>query len=593
MNKNKKLYIIIAILGALMLVSGISYAILTVVVQGIEENVIRFGSLDLTLTETNAITIDNAIPVTDEEGMSGTPMSFSLTNNSSIEVGYVIYLDESALSDGETRVEANKLRFEMKKEGVSANMDNLQTLSTKLFVGIIAPNETVNYELRLWVDYDTTTILNTDVFRGKLRVVGTQGLPDIDPNPPELVGDMIPVTWNGTDWVKANPLSWYNYSDLQWANAVTVTAPNRATLVDSEVGTVIPMTDINAMFVWIPRYSYTIGNTYGYQIQGGDFPDQDTPGAIDIRFIDKTMTELGTAAYTGEEATNWYTSPAFCWGQTCDDPATREDAGNEELPGIWVAKFETSTTGNTTSDTIQQPIVKPTVTSWRSVTLSNMFYSVQQYMNLNNGLTLYGLEGNYDAHMMKNTEWGAVAYLSQSKYGKYNNDDYIGIEKEVAINNCINYITGIGGDTVSASQTTASCSTNTYETEKGQTASTTGNIYGVYDISGGAYEYVMGNMEDSSNAFDAESSGFTTPPDKKYYNSYTYNTNVTTGRILGDATGETAGFYGDIQSFANYSTPWFLRGGYYGSTTVAGVFNFYNGNGNDGSSFGFRVSITP
>ena len=40
---------------------------------------------------------------------------------------------------------------------------------------------------------------------------------------------------------------------------------------------------------------------------------------------------------------------------------------------------------------------------------------------------IYGLSSDTDSHMMKNSEWGAIAYLTQSKYGVYDN--------EIAINN--------------------------------------------------------------------------------------------------------------------------------------------------------------
>jgi hypothetical protein len=129
-----------------------------------------------------------------------------------------------------------------------------------------------------------------------------------------------------------------------------------------------------------------------------------------------------------------------------------------------------------------------------------MFTAIQTNMNSTNGTTNYGFSGTtYDTHMMKNTEWGAVAYLSQSKYGKYGNTTYSGVDKEVAINNCSTFITGIAGDTVSASSSSTTCTTNTYNTTKGITASTTGNISGIYDMSGGSWEYVMGNMQISGN----------------------------------------------------------------------------------------------
>ena len=72
-----------------------------------------------------------------------------------------------------------------------------------------------------------------------------------------------------------------------------------------------------------------------------------------------------------------------------------------------------------------------------------------------------------------------MAYLTHSQYGRNG--------KEITINNNSNFITGIAGDEVAASESTST--ENSYNTSKGMLASTTGNIYGVYDLSGGAWEY--------------------------------------------------------------------------------------------------------
>ncbi len=431
---------------------------------------------------------------------------------------------------------------------------------------------------------------------------------DGTPNPPELVGDMIPVVYDGTNWVKADTSnssnSWYNYNTQEWANAVTVTSTNRATYVAAAVGTTIPMSDINTFMVWIPRYSYTIKDTYGVQGCGGDTPSVTTPGAFDIKFISSSITDKGSAEYTGDTAENWFTNSAFCWGNSCDDESTRSNLENRELSGIWVAKFESSTADTTCTSSasssncnkILQPISLPNAKSWRYVNISNVFNSTQQYMNSTNGETVYGLSGStYDAHMMKNTEWGAVAYLNQSRYGKYGNEDYTGANKEVAINNCSSYITGIAGNTVSASSSSSSCSTNTYNTVTGQSASTTGNITGIYDMSGGVHERVMGNSQNSSGAFNVSSSGFTTVPDAKYYNNYDYGTSSSnyTRYIKGDATKEMAGFYSDYKSFAYASYPWFSRGGYYYGHSSAGLASFSNSNSYVDVSSGGRVVLAP
>ena len=60
--------------------------------------------------------------------------------------------------------------------------------------------------------------------------------------------------------------------------------------------------------------------------------------------------------------------------------------------------------------------------------------------------------------------------------------------KEVTINNSSSYITGNAGNSISDEE--ASGTTNAYNTEKGGLASSTGNVYGIYDFSGGTYEYI-------------------------------------------------------------------------------------------------------
>src|SRR5574344_3064957 len=87
----------------------------------------------------------------------------------------------------------------------------------------------------------------------------------------------------------------------------------------------------------------------------------------------------------------------------------------------------------------------------------------------------YGVDATtIDTHMMKNMEWGAIDYLTSSIYGRYNNSTTcISSGCEVVINNQ-GYTTGCSS---------SGCGWAT----KGMSASTTGNVYGIYDRSGGAY----------------------------------------------------------------------------------------------------------
>jgi hypothetical protein len=213
--------------------------------------------------------------------------------------------------------------------------------------------------------------------------------------------------------------------------------------------------------------------------------------------------------------------------------------------------------------------------------------------------------------MMKNMEWGAVAYLSSSIYGRYTNSTTcISSGCEVWINNVYNSdlgssVTGCSGASVSANQSEnqTSCS-NGYDWQTfGVNASTTGNQYGIYDMSGGEWEYVMGNMVNSSGSFYSSSSGFSVAPDAKYYNSYAYDASSFTTHargLLGDATKETLKAFGSSDNGSWYldnayfpcnvaSSSWFSRGGFVSSGNTAGVFDFSFGNG---AGRGFRSAVS-
>ena len=230
--------------------------------------------------------------------------------------------------------------------------------------------------------------------------------------------------------------------------------------------------EVGSMFVWIPRYAYSIAKENYHT---------NVVGTIAIDFMKGTTNTSVSGRTTWDNASgagNWNIHPAF---------TSNEDIGgwNRELAGIWVAKFEASNTNCTTdeetgrTDTNRTDLtlqVKPNVTSWRNITIGNMFTVCLNYNKL------------FNSHMMKNSEWGAVAYLTQSIYGK---------NSEIGVNECSNYITGAGPNCTAdvtggeyayyeENFLTEYC----YATEQGKKSSTTGNIYGIYDMSGGSWEEV-------------------------------------------------------------------------------------------------------
>ena len=383
-------------------------------------------------------------------------------------------------------------------------------------------------------------------------------------NRPELFENMVPIKYENNKWIVADTSQkWYDYNNKEWANAVVL---NKG--VTKNIGNEITEEEISLWYVWIPRYKYTIFNG-----NNGSAAAQ----LINVTFesgVSRTGTVTCTDNADGSETcstitngTSTYTHPAFKFGNT-------------ELTGFWVGKFEISTTDSTCNSSASSAncnkvltmTIKPNVSSWRYATISNHFTSIQ------NAKTTYGIS-NADSHMLKNMEWGAVAYLKQSKYGLGTTD--------IAVNTNSSYYTGGG-------------TSDAYKTNVAQ--STTGNIYGVYDMSGGAWEYVMGNMNNSSNAFYSSNAGFTTAPDAKYYDSYKYDTSYTSharGK-LGDATKETlatfgsntGGWYSDYAGFPNSSYSWFIRGGFYYHGTSAGVFVFSYNDGHSISGYSARAVLS-
>ena len=257
--------------------------------------------------------------------------------------------------------------------------------------------------------------------------------------------------------------------------------------------------------------------------------------------------------------------------------------------------------------------------------------------------------------MMQNSQWGAIAYLAQSEYGNmqkltdgksgiWNNPYNEGLAK-ISNNSMSNYstnMTGMSGssrdnnsdyysqlveeskdggkdsDSIKITYTSMNSDgtamektyTNTYYryyTENGQKASTTRNIYGIYDMSGGAWEYMANYLGSATgNTYVSDFLKI----ESKYQTSYagTGATSSTADRTInyeankgkyGDAIWETSnGCNGqsswnhDCSYFPYTGGSFFLRGGYYYNNVEAGLFSFDGNNGNgDYSGDSFRVVL--
>ncbi len=119
--------------------------------------------------------------------------------------------------------------------------------------------------------------------------------------------------------------------------------------------------------------------------------------------------------------------------------------------------------------------------------------------------------------------------------------------------------------------------------------SSTGNVYGIYDLSGGAYEATAAYYNIATNQ-DLSNNGGELVRKNKQSSKYVtvYNSSILEeGYIIGDATYETKGWNGDHSSFVASNNPFFLHGGIQNGGGWPGIFSFdgQSGNKNNGQSF--------
>ena len=401
---------------------------------------------------------------------------------------------------------------------------------------------------------------------------------------PKISEGMVPVYWNGNNWIKTTTEDnkWYNYTNKEWANIVLEDATFNGDILDESK----PYSQL----VWIPRFAYKI--TSGWHSM--------ETGTVEVVFVGTDNRGKDGTEYNGtySEATSGIT-PGGAMKNYVVEPAF--DYGDKKLEGFWMGKFESSHTGCTTDKTTGQATftgnemmqIKANVTSWRNITTGDAFTTC---LNMNKVSNPYGLNTSdniVDPHLVKNTEWGAVAYLSKSKYGKET--------EEVYINNSIEYITGNAGATASANG--AAGVTNAYHTANGQKASTTGNIYGVYDMSGGNCEMTAAYVNNGNISLQAYGNSIV-EAESKYKNVYEQGeidkqqlNYEASANKYGDAIYETSyreaylSWYGDFAYFPFLDITFFARGGTSEDSNTAGIFAFIRTR-DTLNNYGFRVTIS-
>ena len=232
--------------------------------------------------------------------------------------------------------------------------------------------------------------------------------------------------------------------------------------------------------------------------------------------------------------------------------------------------------------------------------------------NLNSNNNPYGINNeNEDIHLMKNSEWGAVAYLAYSAYGR--NSTPISLNNISITNvNSVKTITGYSSsiDDYMVNDIEYSGNMENYNdksfiwySKNGGLASTTGNEYGIFDMAGGVAEYVAGYLGDMDTENKAYLINFgTESQSNKYFTIFSSENNKTiydsNKNIYGDATIETSSGIGSYESwdgetsyYLTKKSPFFLRGGTFSEGDFSGLFSYSIHSGHSGEDHGFRCTL--
>ena len=427
--------------------------------------------------------------------------------------------------------------------------------------------------------------------------------------------------------------AWYDYDAKKWANA---------------------QTQDGSMWVWIPRFAYKVNSS---------------TKTFDVVFLkDTTNTYLDNGTEKDAEKEGYIIHPAF----KNESSTGYENGGwDKELTGIWVSKFEAGfatsngnsapkkassvnysqtsvwasgyeTGGNDGSLSARNwidGVYGSTTTAIKYPTFQGLTYSMNytnhnDAFNISRALTesgnIYGLSSaTTDSHLMKNSEWGAVAYLAQSKYGLNGTNIYINNANLRNSQQSAYAITGCAGETEDAAEVGVKIDTTTkkpvttdsskkiyvWTQKSGTKASTTGTIYGIYDMSGGTWERTAGlvNNGNENLATYGQSllNALNNGKSSKYVTAYPFDSSVDKNganidtastanwkantKIYGDGIRETStagtgktSWYTDYSYFPAVYDPFSVRGGHLWNGEGAGLFYFNRSDGLSSYGTGFR-----
>ena len=357
-NKKKDLVLILIVFILLIAIVGISYALLTKNIVGSSNKVIyKVGDLDVLLDDSSSkdISLTNAIPQEDSEGLGGEPYSFLLINNGTTDLKYTIYLEDDKEAKNKCGTDCELvpykfIRYNLASDSESLKTSNLSTTSNALYTGTIKSKATDKFNLRVWLSIDADNTAMNKYYFGKIKVVVGQGDSYCKDNGFNTLSDCMLVMNNHESSV-----------DIAKTNIKAKGTPNFSKTATTDEGLFMAEDDEGESYYYrgAVKNNYVSFAGFIWRIirRNGD-------GSVRMIYSGKKTSDTGEATAIGKSQFNSkYWDPAYVGYKYNEKFSLHEN--NENTEYVWLTNtrkynfgtgytFDTSTKKFTLTGTIKQ-----------------------------------------------------------------------------------------------------------------------------------------------------------------------------------------------------------------------------------------------
>ena len=179
MAKRQLFVTLLSIIGVTVISLGSAYAVFTSISRSAEYNVIKVGTLniDFGADSSNTINLTGQYPMSDEEGVTLTPYTFTITNTGTLPADYEVLIqdDQDMIShDNCANNQLNKdyIRYKL-DTGNPINLSSIAGSNYRIATGTLEAGGSVTYTLYVWIREGVGNDVLNKHYHGKIVVNGT------------------------------------------------------------------------------------------------------------------------------------------------------------------------------------------------------------------------------------------------------------------------------------------------------------------------------------------------------------------------------------------------------------------------------------